>query len=202
MAKSSDSTHALKWQSLADYAFGSPEATTQEATDDSAKVATTAFVQDVIGLLKGTVGGAYDTLQEIQAALETNAGDIAGALADIASKDNKTEFSDFADDATLTLATETEYRATEALETLTLTLPTPPTDVEHDLPLKYPFMCTIDFSSHATTATAIEWSVDPSIYSTGDDCTDGLFIPIANKHYTWVIWYAGGKYQGVVRRSA
>lgn len=65
------------------------------------------------------------------------------------------------------------------------------------------FICSIEFSANSAIPAELSWNASPSIYSTGDDCTNGDFVPIAGAgiYYTWVLWYAGGKYQGVVRRS-
>lgn len=56
---------------------GNPAAPTQSASDNSTRLATTAFVQGLITTLKGGVSSAYDTLAEIATAI--------GLLAPIAS---------------------------------------------------------------------------------------------------------------------
>lgn len=52
---------------------GDPTTTTQLASDDSTRIATTAFVQDVIDALRNGVSAAFDTLAEIETALNLKA---------------------------------------------------------------------------------------------------------------------------------
>lgn len=75
---------------LADYAplaspalTGNPTAPTQDASDDSTKIATTAYVKDVIEAVVGAAPEALDTLKEIADALGEDpdfAGTITSAL--------------------------------------------------------------------------------------------------------------------------
>ena len=51
---------------------GNPTAPTQTGTDDSTKIATTAFVQDRIDTIIGTAGSTLDTLGELSASLSND----------------------------------------------------------------------------------------------------------------------------------
>jgi hypothetical protein len=64
-------TNESKATMFADAALtGNPTAPTQTGTDDSTKIATTAFVQDRIDTIIGTAGSTLDTLGELSASLD------------------------------------------------------------------------------------------------------------------------------------
>jgi hypothetical protein len=64
-------TNESKATMFADAALtGNPTAPTQTGTDDSTKIATTAFVQDRIDAIIGTAGSTLDTLGELSASLD------------------------------------------------------------------------------------------------------------------------------------
>src|SRR5690606_5580002 len=58
---------------------GNPTAPTQDASDDSTKIATTAFVKDVVEAIIGAAPEALDTLREIADALGEDP-DFAGTV--------------------------------------------------------------------------------------------------------------------------
>lgn len=194
LIKTDAASHRTAWVGLKNYAFESPTAHTQAEGDDSQKVATTAFVErkveKAIAALKGGVNSAYDTLLELAAAIEKNDSDIATALSTIAEKDNKTRYQTFKNGASLDLESATEYRGEGEIRQLELSFPASP---------KEDFMASLLFTASATENMSYTYS--SHLYVTGDDCTDGVFLPQKGIHYTLVFWYGGGKFQGVARRS-
>jgi uncharacterized coiled-coil protein SlyX len=65
---------------------GNPTAPTQTGTDDSTKIATTAFVQDRINFIIGTAGSTLDTLGELSASLADDSGSLAGLITTVGGK--------------------------------------------------------------------------------------------------------------------
>ena len=72
--------------------------------------------------------------------------------------------------------------------------------VEYFFPETIPddFYALLTFDSGAE---ATVYYTDDDCYFTGDDTEGGVFTPVANKHYTVLVWYDGTK-QGVVRGVA
>lgn len=84
------------------------------------------------------------------------------------------------------LANNTEHRAGE-VASLTVTLPTEPSE---------DFISGLVFAS-GTTATTM--TMPESIVFTGDDVSNGVLVPAANKAYNCIIWYDGLHMNGVAR---
>lgn len=80
---------------------GSPTAPTQAGTDDSTKIATTAFVQGRIDAIIGTAGSTLDTLGELSASLSQDSSSLASLVTTVGGKLAKADnLSDLADAAT------------------------------------------------------------------------------------------------------
>ncbi len=69
--------------------------------------------------------------------------------------------------------------------------------VEYSFPGTVPddFYAILTFDSGAEAAVLL---IDEDCYFTGDDTANGVFTPLANKHYTLLLFYDGTK-QGLVR---
>jgi len=65
---------------------GNPTAPTQTGTDDSTKIATTAFVQGRIDAVIGNAGAALDTLGELSASLAQDSGSLASLVTTVGGK--------------------------------------------------------------------------------------------------------------------
>ena len=65
---------------------GNPTAPTQTGTDDSTKIATTAFVQDRIDTIIGNAGSTLDTLGELSASLDSDSGSLASLVTTVGGK--------------------------------------------------------------------------------------------------------------------
>ena len=65
---------------------GNPTAPTQTGTDDSTKIATTAFVQGRIDAIIGTAGSTLDTLGELSASLAQDSGSLASLVTTVGGK--------------------------------------------------------------------------------------------------------------------
>ena len=89
--------------------------------------------------------------------------------------------------ASLTLANDTEYRYTQELSSITLTLPQTPDNN---------FISGLVFESGATP-TAMTY--DSSIKWSGDDVTSNAFVPVASKTYNIVFWFDGININAVAR---
>lgn len=89
--------------------------------------------------------------------------------------------------ASLTLANDTEYRYTQELSSITLTLPQTPDNN---------FISGLVFES-GTTPTAMTY--DSSIKWSGDDVTSNAFVPVASKTYNIVFWFDGININAVAR---
>ena len=63
-----------------------PTAPTQTGTDDSTKIATTAFVQDRIETVIGNAGSTLDTLGELSASLADDSGSLASLVTEVGTK--------------------------------------------------------------------------------------------------------------------
>ena len=138
-------------------------------------------------------GGIYaQTVQDTSNMQEVVVGSDGKAYTDISSKENRTTIITNSTDATatITLANNTEYRFTQDLSSLTLTLPQS---------IDTTFIVGVVFSS-GSTATAMTY--DSSIKWSGDDVTSGSFVPQADKVYNIVMWYDGINVNGVVRGVA
>lgn len=83
-------------------------------------------------------------------------------------------------DGSITLADNTEFRVADTVTSISLTVPD---NIPND------FICSVIFKSGAE-AMAIDYSAVSPIWR-GDDVTDGVFIPLANKIYN-VIFYNDG----------
>ena len=80
---------------------GNPTAPTQGSTDDSTKIATTAFVRDRIDLVIGNAGSTLDTLGELSASLADDSGSLASLVTEVGTKLAKaSNLSDLADAST------------------------------------------------------------------------------------------------------
>lgn len=84
----------------------------------------------------------------------------------------------------LTLADNHEYRYTQDLTSLTLTMP------------NGDFIASVVFASGSTPTSM---TYDSSIKWSGDDVTSNAFVPVASKTYNIVMWYDGINVNGVVR---
>lgn len=87
-------------------------------------------------------------------------------------------------DITLTVADNTEYRYTQELDSIDLTMP------------NGDFIASIVFAS-GSTATLMTY--DSSIKWSGDDVVMGFFVPTADKTYNIVLWYDGININGIAR---
>lgn len=58
------------------------------------------------------------------------------------------------------------------------------------------FICSLVFRS---PETATEFTYSNNLKFTGDDCSDGVFVPAAKKVYNIIFWYDGYSYNAVVR---
>ena len=87
----------------------------------------------------------------------------------------------------LTLADNHEYRYTQDLASLTLTMPSGD------------FISSIVFASGSTPTSM---TYDSSIKWSGDDVTSNAFVPTTSKTYNIVLWYDGINVNGVVRGVA
>lgn len=103
----------------------------------------------------------------------------------LADKEDKTTISTDTSSTTvsLTLADNHEYRYTQDLTSLTLTMPSGD------------FIASIVFASGSTPTSM---TYDSSIKWSGDDVTNGQFVP-TEKTYNIVMWYDGLNINGVVR---
>ena len=78
-----------------------PTAPTQTGSDDSTKIATTAFVQDRIETVIGSAGSTLDTLGELSASLADDSGSLASLVTEVGTKLAKaSNLSDLADAST------------------------------------------------------------------------------------------------------
>ena len=105
---------------------------------------------------------------------------------------NKQDKTDITTDTTsttpsLTLADNHEYRYTQDLTSLTLTMPSGD------------FIASVVFSSGSTPTSM---TYDSSIKWSGDDVTSNAFVPVASKIYNVVFWYDGININAVVRGVA
>ncbi|MBQ7288764.1 MAG: hypothetical protein IJW78_03435 [Clostridia bacterium] len=87
-----------------------------------------------------------------------------------------------------------EYRYTNPLTALTLTLPAGLTAADR-------FSAMLCFQTPADSDIAFSYSTADIDFS-NDDCEDGVFLPIRNKGYDVALYWNGRKYQGVVRGVA
>jgi len=80
---------------------GNPTAPTQTGTDDSTKIATTAFVQDRIDTIIGTAGSTLDTLGELSASLSDDEDALTALTTTVGGKLQKDQnLSDLTDAST------------------------------------------------------------------------------------------------------
>ena len=105
---------------------------------------------------------------------------------DLSNKQDKTTITTDTTSTTvsLTLADNHEYRYTQELTSLTLTMPSGD------------FISSIVFAS-GTTPTSMTY--DSSIKWSGDDVTGGQFVPTADKDYDIMLYYNGLNVNGIVR---
>lgn len=89
--------------------------------------------------------------------------------------------------ASITLANNSEYRYTQELSSITLTLPQSPAA---------DYISGLVFGS-GTTPTAMTY--DSSIKWSGDDVTSNAFVPVASKTYNIVFWFDGININAVAR---
>ena len=135
-------------------------------------------------------GGIYaESVEDTEGMTEVVVGKDGKAYVDVSAKENKTTIITNSTDvtATITLANNTEYRFTQDLSSLTLTLPQT---------IDTTFIVGVVFSS-GSTATAMTY--DGLIKWSGDDVTSGSFVPQADKMYNIVLWYDGINVNAVVR---
>lgn len=138
-------------------------------------------------------GGIYaETVEDTTDMTEVVVGSDGKAYTDVSAKENKTTIITNSTDitATITLANNTEYRFTQDLSSLTLTLPQT---------IDTTFIVGVVFSS-GSTATAMTY--DSLIKWSGDDVTSGSFVPQADKVYNVVMWFDGINVNAVVRGVA
>ena len=86
----------------------------------------------------------------------------------------------------LTLADNHEYRFTQDLASLTLTMPSGD------------FIASVVFSSGSTPTSM---TYDSSIKWSGDDVTNNAFVPVASKTYNIVFWYDGININAISRSA-
>ena len=108
----------------------------------------------------------------------------------LATKADKTNIVEGVDGLGVTLAHNTEYRIGEMPSTFAFAFDGFPTMIATD------YISSVVFSTGSsapvlTYPDVINWS--------GDDLTDGKFVPVANKYYTVVFWYDGMYLNGAVR---
>ena len=84
----------------------------------------------------------------------------------------------------------TEYRIGTMSNTFEFVFPETKTD---------DYISSVDF---VTSTTAPTLTYEDDIHWSGDDLTDGVFVPVSNKHYTIVFWYDGTYLNGAVRGVA
>jgi len=195
LAKSGDGDHELCWQDPAEHLYDALHIQNPTGDGDTTRAANLWYVDrkiaDAVAALKGGVSSAYDTLQELAAAIAESDSDIASALHLIAAREVKTSYVTLPADGNVTLQSNTEYTASAVLGSLALTLSSTPDTG---------FMAGLEFTTPADGNVSFSWT-GASLFATGADCDDGVFVPICGCHYSVVIWYAGGKYQMAVRRS-
>ena len=109
--------------------------------------------------------------------------DVALAIID---KEDKTDITTDTTSTTvsLTLADNHEYRYTQDLTSLTLTMPSGD------------FISSIVFASGSTPTSM---TYDSNIKWSGDDVTNGQFVPSADKDYDIMMYYNGLNVNGIVR---
>jgi hypothetical protein len=124
-----------------------------------------------------------------QALANTNANHPLATKASVDGKqDNTTITTDTsATTVSLTLADNNEYRYTQELSSLTLTMPSGD------------FISSIVFASGSTPTSM---TYDSSIKWSGTDVTSNAFVPQANQEYEIVFWYNGLSVNAVVRGVA
>ena len=112
--------------------------------------------------------------------------DVASA---ISGKQDKTDITTDTTSTTvsLTLADNHEYRYTQDLTSLTLTMPSGD------------FISSIVFASGSTPT---QMTYDSNIKWSGDDVSSNAFVPQANMEYEIVFWYNGLSVNAVVRGVA
>lgn len=77
-------------------------------------------------------------------------------------------------------------------------------DVLSSLTLSFPYViredyyAALSFDSPQNTPTALSYPEAPKIYFSGDDVSEGIFVPDVKKHYSLFFWY-DGRMQGLVR---
>ena len=108
---------------------------------------------------------------------------------DLSSKEDKTTITTDTSSTTptLTLADNNEYRYTQDLTSLTLTMPSGN------------FIASVVFSSGSTPTSM---TYDSSIKWSGDDITNGQFVPSASKDYDIMFYYNGLNINGIVRGAS
>ena len=136
----------------------------------------------------GTVGIDLKSGTELQITNDQLDIDLSGyaTTSSVSGKEDKTTISTDTSSTTvsLTLADNHEYRYTQDLTSLTLTMPSGD------------FISSIVFAS-GTTATQMTY--DSSIKWSGDDVTSNAFVPTTSKTYNIVLWYDGINVNGIVR---
>lgn len=115
--------------------------------------------------------------------------DLGTVITDVSGKQDKETITTdtSATTATLTLASNNEYRYTQNLTSLTITLPA---SIDND------FIAWVVFNS-GSTATTI--TIPNTVKISGDDVESNVFTPVANKTYNIGFWYDGINVNAVVR---
>lgn len=163
-----DSTHKLDADNVDDSTSTNKFVSATDKQTWNAKADTTDIPTNVSEL---TNDSGYQTSSDV-------------ALA-ISGKEDKTDITTDTTSTTvsLTLADNHEYRYTQELTSLTLTMPSGN------------FISSIVFASGSTPTSM---TYDSNIKWSGDDVTNGQFVP-SEKTYNIVLWYDGINVNGVVR---
>lgn len=167
-----DSTHKLDADLVDDTNSSNKFVSATEKSNWNAKADTTDIPTNVSELQNDS---GYQTSADVQSA--------------IADKQDKTDISTDTTSTTvsLTLADNHEYRYTQDLTSLTLTMP------------NGDFISSVVFASGSTPTSM---TYDSNIKWSGTDVTSNSFVPQANQEYEIVFWYNGLSVNAVVRGVA
>lgn len=121
--------------------------------------------------------------------LQTSAtGDIVESTIDPSDVEQKGTITALSATDSITLADNTLYKG-GTQTALTVTVPSSGMDVD--------FVSQITFVSGSTPTTFTESAGDIVWNPRGDDITEGVFLPVANKAYTIIIGYNGVQFTGI-----
>jgi trimeric autotransporter adhesin len=141
-----------------------PTAPTQGGTDDSTKIATTAFVQDRVDTIIGNAGSTLDTLGELSASLAEDSGSLASLVTTVGTKLSKgSNLSDLANTGTARTNLGVDAAGTDNSTDVTLVT------TSHDY---------LSISGQAVTLGQVDYSSDisnlPTLVVVGTGAGDAL----------------------------